>query len=61
VGVNEWRPLRAEIPFGGTKYSGQGWEGGEEGLREFCDVKVVATPSPAMPGPGAAARPGGNA
>jgi succinate-semialdehyde dehydrogenase/glutarate-semialdehyde dehydrogenase len=43
VGVNEWRPLRAEIPFGGIKYSGLGWEGGEEGLREFCELKVIAT------------------
>ncbi len=48
VGVNEWRPLRAEIPFGGTKTSGQGWEGGEEGLREFCELKVIATPSPSL-------------
>lgn len=50
VGVNEWRPLRSEIPFGGIKYSGLGREGGEEGLREFCDVKVVATPRPSVPG-----------
>jgi succinate-semialdehyde dehydrogenase/glutarate-semialdehyde dehydrogenase len=52
VGVNEWRPLRAEIPFGGTKCSGQGWEGGEEGLREFCELKVIATPIPSVPGTG---------
>jgi succinate-semialdehyde dehydrogenase/glutarate-semialdehyde dehydrogenase len=45
IGVNEWRPLRAEIPFGGMKYSGLGSEGGEEGLREFCETKVVATSS----------------
>ncbi len=45
IGVNEWRPLRAEIPFGGMKYSGLGWEGGEEGLREFCELKVIATSS----------------
>jgi succinate-semialdehyde dehydrogenase/glutarate-semialdehyde dehydrogenase len=45
VGVNEWRPLRAEIPFGGTKSSGLGSEGGEEGLREFCEIKVIATAS----------------
>ena len=48
VGVNEWRPLRAEIPFGGVKYSGLGREGGEEGIREFCDMKVVATPTPSL-------------
>jgi succinate-semialdehyde dehydrogenase/glutarate-semialdehyde dehydrogenase len=46
VGVNEWRPLRAEIPFGGIKTSGLGSEGGEEGLREFCELKVIATSSP---------------
>jgi len=45
IGVNEWRPLRAEIPFGGLKSSGLGSEGGEEGLREFCELKVVATAS----------------
>jgi len=43
IGVNEWRPLRAEIPFGGMKYSGLGREGGPEGIHEFCDVKVIAT------------------
>ncbi len=51
VGVNEWRPLRAEIPFGGVKYSGLGREGGEEGIREFSDMKVVATPTPSLPKP----------
>jgi succinate-semialdehyde dehydrogenase/glutarate-semialdehyde dehydrogenase len=43
VGVNEWRPLRAEIPFGGVKTSGLGSEGGEEGILEFCETKVIAT------------------
>jgi succinate-semialdehyde dehydrogenase/glutarate-semialdehyde dehydrogenase len=50
VGVNEWRPLRAEIPFGGVKESGLGSEGGEEGIREFCETKVIATSGPRMPG-----------
>ena len=30
VGINEWRPLKAEIPFGGIKESGIGVEGGVE-------------------------------
>jgi succinate-semialdehyde dehydrogenase/glutarate-semialdehyde dehydrogenase len=49
IGINEWRPLRAEIPFGGTKESGLGWEGGEEGLREFCELKVISTPRASVP------------
>jgi succinate-semialdehyde dehydrogenase/glutarate-semialdehyde dehydrogenase len=49
IGINEWRPLRAEIPFGGTKESGLGWEGGEEGLWEFCELKVVSTPRGSIP------------
>jgi succinate-semialdehyde dehydrogenase/glutarate-semialdehyde dehydrogenase len=48
VGVNEWRPLRAEIPFGGVKTSGLGSEGGEEGLHEFCELKVIGTESARM-------------
>ena len=49
IGINEWRPLRAEIPFGGTKESGLGWEGGEEGLWEFCELKVISTPRASIP------------
>ncbi len=48
IGVNEWRPLRAEIPFGGMKTSGLGSEGGEEGIREFCEIKVIGTSRPGM-------------
>jgi len=44
VGINEWRPLRAEIPFGGVKMSGLGSEGGLEGIREFLDTKVISMP-----------------
>lgn len=49
VGVNEWRPLKAEIPFGGIKQSGIGAEGGEEGIREFLEVQVISMPKPALP------------
>lgn len=46
VGVNEWRPLKAEIPFGGIKHSGVGAEGGEEGIREFLETQVISMPKP---------------
>ena len=48
VGVNEWRPLKAEIPFGGVKMSGLGAEGGAEGIREFLDIQVISMPKPAL-------------
>jgi len=44
VGVNEWRPLRAEVPFGGIKQSGIGAEGGTEGMEEFIHWKVLSLP-----------------
>jgi len=46
VGVNEWRPLRAEVPFGGVKQSGIGAEGGTDGLEEFIHWKVLSLPKP---------------
>jgi succinate-semialdehyde dehydrogenase/glutarate-semialdehyde dehydrogenase len=48
VGVNEWRPLKAEIPFGGVKQSGIGAEGGEEGIREFLETQVISMPKPTL-------------
>ncbi len=48
VGVNEWRPLKAEIPFGGIKQSGIGVEGGEEGIREFLEIQVISMPKPVI-------------
>ena len=41
AGVNDMRPLRAEVPFGGIKNSGQGREGGIEGLAEYLDARVI--------------------
>jgi succinate-semialdehyde dehydrogenase/glutarate-semialdehyde dehydrogenase len=48
VGVNEWRPLKAEIPFGGVKQSGIGVEGGEEGVKEFLETRVISMPKPGV-------------
>lgn len=48
VGVNEWRPLKAEIPFGGVKASGLGAEGGPEGIGEYLDTRVISMPRPGV-------------
>lgn len=48
VGINEWRPLKAEIPFGGVKQSGIGSEGGEEGLHDYLVPQVISTPKPSI-------------
>jgi len=42
VGVNDMRPLRAEVPFGGVKLSGVGREGGSEGWQEFAEARVIS-------------------
>jgi len=44
VGINEWRPLKAEIPFGGVKQSGLGVEGGKEGIYDYLSLQVISTP-----------------
>jgi succinate-semialdehyde dehydrogenase/glutarate-semialdehyde dehydrogenase len=48
IGINEWRPLRAEIPFGGVKQSGFGMEGGEEGIHDFLTTHVISAPKPSL-------------
>lgn len=40
VGVNDWYPVTAEAPFGGTKQSGIGRESGLEGIHEYVDGKT---------------------
>jgi succinate-semialdehyde dehydrogenase / glutarate-semialdehyde dehydrogenase len=41
VGVNDINPTSAAAPFGGTKESGLGREGGHEGITEYLDTKLV--------------------
>ena len=42
VGVNDMVPATAEAPFGGSKSSGFGREGGQEGLYEYMEQKFVS-------------------
>lgn len=41
VGVNDINPTAAAAPFGGVKASGLGREGGQDGLHEYLDTKLV--------------------
>jgi succinate-semialdehyde dehydrogenase/glutarate-semialdehyde dehydrogenase len=40
VGVNDWYPVTAEAPFGGTRQSGLGRESGVEGLHEYVEART---------------------
>jgi len=40
VGVNDWYPVTAEAPFGGTRQSGLGRESGAEGLHEYVEART---------------------
>ena len=42
VGINRGVVSNAAAPFGGVKESGLGREGGEEGLREYQELKYLA-------------------
>ncbi len=41
VGVNDINPTAAAAPFGGIKESGLGREGGQDGITEYLDTKLV--------------------
>lgn len=41
VGVNCWSPLDANLPWGGVKTSGIGYEGGISGALAYTDEKVI--------------------
>jgi succinate-semialdehyde dehydrogenase/glutarate-semialdehyde dehydrogenase len=41
IGINDINPTAAAAPFGGTKYSGLGREGGTHGITEYLDTKLI--------------------
>jgi succinate-semialdehyde dehydrogenase / glutarate-semialdehyde dehydrogenase len=41
VGINSFALAASEAPFGGTKYSGMGREGGIEGIADYLDTKLA--------------------
>jgi succinate-semialdehyde dehydrogenase/glutarate-semialdehyde dehydrogenase len=43
IGINTATPNTPQVPFGGLKHSGIGWEGGEVGLDAFVTHQTVAT------------------
>jgi succinate-semialdehyde dehydrogenase/glutarate-semialdehyde dehydrogenase len=52
VGINTTVVSRAEMPFGGIKASGHGFESGVEGVDVFLRRKAVLEHDPAVPGRG---------
>ncbi|WP_010540044.1 aldehyde dehydrogenase family protein [Dietzia alimentaria] len=42
IWINQHNALEVELPFGGTKSSGFGREGGMEGLHEFLQTRVIS-------------------
>ncbi len=41
VGINSFALAASEAPFGGTRYSGMGREGGIEGMADYLDTKLA--------------------
>jgi succinate-semialdehyde dehydrogenase/glutarate-semialdehyde dehydrogenase len=46
VGLNQGSVSNAGAPFGGTKLSGLGREGGKEGIEEYLETKFIALQLP---------------
>ncbi|GLQ57212.1 aldehyde dehydrogenase family protein [Devosia nitrariae] len=51
VGINQHAGIDADVPLAGAKQSGIGTELGQDGLLEFTQLKVLASPSPQKPDP----------
>ena len=41
VGINDINPTSAAAPFGGMRESGLGREGGQEGITEYLETKLI--------------------
>jgi succinate-semialdehyde dehydrogenase / glutarate-semialdehyde dehydrogenase len=41
VGINSFALAASEAPFGGTRFSGMGREGGSEGIADYLDTKLA--------------------
>ncbi|MBN2292874.1 MAG: aldehyde dehydrogenase family protein [Pirellulales bacterium] len=41
LGINDPRPITPATPFGGTKLSGIGREGGSEGIMEYLEARLI--------------------
>jgi succinate-semialdehyde dehydrogenase / glutarate-semialdehyde dehydrogenase len=46
LGINSFTPALADVPLGGTKFSGVGYEGGPEGLDAYLQTKFLAIADP---------------
>ena len=42
IGINQYRIVATELPFGGMKESGHGSEGGIEGIEHYLTNKFIS-------------------
>ena len=42
IGINQYRIVSTELPFGGMKESGHGSEGGAEGIEYYLTRKFIS-------------------
>jgi succinate-semialdehyde dehydrogenase/glutarate-semialdehyde dehydrogenase len=42
IGINQYRIVATELPFGGMKESGHGSEGGIEGIEHYLTHKFIS-------------------